>query len=264
MGKGKWVSNFNNSVMSIPFLYELARGNIPGCTPWVKIGFNADVDNVEEDLWSVGGVYVPPSAAMQMEVVSSSADDASGGTGVKSVIIYYLDSNYREQSEIVTLNGTTEVPTTAKNILRVNNFRAYTVGTGGKAAGAIDVRHLSDTPIYTRILAGYTRARNSFYTVPLNKILYVTSVKVGVGNASGGRYARFTTRATYDEKLGERVPYWTACTEISVQDGSLSFGLEIPSRFPEMTDIKVSAISDSVSADAICTCAIRGWLELEG
>ena len=56
---------------SMPYLYDIAEGNVPGHTPFVKIGYNPAVTTSEEVIWSAGGAYVFPTAAAGMEIVSS-------------------------------------------------------------------------------------------------------------------------------------------------------------------------------------------------
>lgn len=68
------VKQINNKprVSSMPYLYDIAEGNVPNHAAWSKIGYNPTVATNEEDVWSAGGLYVfPTSATLQMEVVSS-------------------------------------------------------------------------------------------------------------------------------------------------------------------------------------------------
>ena len=59
----KHVSN-KPRISSMPYLYDIAEGNVTGHTPWSKIGFNgALVADTEADLWSATGVYAFPAAA---------------------------------------------------------------------------------------------------------------------------------------------------------------------------------------------------------
>jgi len=69
-------------ISSMPYTHDIAEGNISGHKPLRVIGSNIDVDAAIEDLWSIGGSYVFPTAAMGMEVVSSEAQDA--GVVIKS------------------------------------------------------------------------------------------------------------------------------------------------------------------------------------
>jgi len=252
-------------ITSVPCLYDVARGIVPSCVPWVKIGYNGDIGNTEEDVWTVGGIYTWPTGAMGMEVVSTdNTNDKAGGTGALTVTISYLDANYIEKSDTVTLNGTTAVPTTATDIFRVQNFRVSSTGTSGHAAGTISLRHLSDTPIYSQIQANYTRASNICWTVPAGKTLYVTSITMAAGSTVTGRHVRMTTRATYDNTTGTNLTpgiFFIPFTEIIVQDNSVVKPLEVPTKLPSGVDLKVSAISPEGAA--VASCVLRGWLETD-
>lgn len=57
--------------------FDIAQRNLVDHLPFSKLGFNPDVDDDEEDLWSVGGKYVWPVAEQRMEVVSTSGDDTA-------------------------------------------------------------------------------------------------------------------------------------------------------------------------------------------
>jgi hypothetical protein len=244
----------------MPYGTAIARGYVEGHTSLFKTGYNPDVDATEEDLWSVGGSYVFPAAAAGLEVVSSSDNDKTGSTGALTVKIWYLDAAFTEKTEVVIMNGTTVVPTVATDIYRVNAFRVITAGTAGAAVGDIDIRHLDNTPIYSRIAATHTRARNSIYTVPAGKTLYISQLSFSITNPAGGRSAKFTLRGTYDDKVQAASTLFYPYYEIGIQDGAISMCLEYPITFPAGTDIKISVIGDAGNADAVCTGSYLGWL----
>lgn len=246
-------------VCSQPYLQALAEGDIPGHEVWTKNGYNDALSASEETLWAVGGDYVFPSTPMQMEIVSSSANDASGGTGARTVEIFYLNGSYAEMSEIVTLNGLTPVTTVATDIFRVNTFRVKTVGTGKQNAGNIDIRHLTDTPIYSRIATGTNRAMNCVYTVPAGKELYVFNLLFSAGGNTANRPVRFITKTTYDNISNTIIDFFMPYTNVIVTDGTIDVPLECPTFLPATTDVKINAISpDGVTYGA---CVLRGWLE---
>jgi hypothetical protein len=257
----KALADGKTRVSSTPYGYDVTEGNLSGHTPFFKTGYNPDVDAAEEELWSVGGSYVFPASGQQMELTSSSTLDSTTGTGAKTVKIWYLDSALAEKEETVTMDGTNIVPTTATNIYRINAFRVMTAGTTGAAAGNIDIRNLADTPIYSRISAGKTRARNSIYTVPVSKTLYITQLTFSIINSSGGRSGIMTLRATYDDKIQAVSTLFYPYFEIGAQDSSVVMNLDFPIKFPAGTDIKLSVIGDATNADAVCTGSYRGWLE---
>lgn len=244
-----------------PTGYDIIEGNISGRTPVTKMGFNGDIDAAEEDLWAVGGTYVFPAAEQQMEVVSSSGDDAAAGTGARTVRIWYLDSDFVQHEDTVTLNGVTAVPTNATDIFRVNAFRVETAGTGNVAAGNIDIRNLADTPIYSRIPATLTSARNAIYTVPKDNTLYITQVTYSIGSSVGGVFGTFSLRANYCEFTGSICDLFYPYSEIGVEQGPFTISYVIPMKFTEGVDIRVLAKGDNAAANGTATVQWRGWLE---
>lgn len=247
------------SVVAQDYLLSMAEGDIAGHTPFSKLGYNDDVGSTEEDIWVLGGTYVFPASAIQMEVVSSSASDAAAGTGVRTVRIGYLDNTYAEKTETVTLNGVTPVNTVATNILRVNSIRAVTCGSGKTAAGTISVRSVGGATTYRVIAQGYTRGRSAIFTVPLGKTLYITSIGISSGATTASKVVRWTGRATYDELSGTVLDFFMANMEMQTRDQSLIRQFEMPIKIAATCDFKISAVSNT--AGSACQVGIRGWLE---
>ncbi|MCK5342167.1 MAG: hypothetical protein KAR20_02120, partial [Candidatus Heimdallarchaeota archaeon] len=79
---------------------------------------STDLTTTEKTVWSGPGIYVYPTAAIQMTVSSSDVDDTAAGAGMRKVLIGGLDADYNQISEIVTLNGQTPV-TTVNSYFRV-------------------------------------------------------------------------------------------------------------------------------------------------
>lgn len=254
-------------VSSMSYLYDIAEGNVSGHSAWDKYANNDDVDSAaEEDVWCVGGVYAWPAAEQQMHVISSSADDdpdkGAGvpGTGVHQVRIYYLDDAFTEKTTDVTLNGTTEVDTTATDIYRINRIRPLVVGTGKKAAGNIDVYNMtSHSTIYTRMATGFTKGRQMVYTVPVSKALYVVSMSGSVGGTTAPKYGKFILRSTYDNVSGSRNAWMTAYAEHGQSSGEFTRDFPCPIYFPAGSDVLVSC--KTLDDNCYVTASLRGWLE---
>ena len=243
---------------------EIAKERIGGKRVLRLFGRNADVDNVRETVWPVGGEYVFPLLATQMAIVSTSANDTSNGTGVRVVELHYLDSDYVEHDEIITLNGLTLVNTVATNILRVYKLHVLTVGSNGVAVGDIALKNLAGTITYAQIPATFNISFDCIFTVPLGYTYYVTSWKISCGNSNGNRYGEFYLRATChdDEGIIEYIPgIFHVWDTIGVQDGAFKTVYNLPLRFVEKTDIIVDVVSDSGTANAICLSTIGGYLE---
>ncbi len=250
-------------VSSMPYAYDIAEGNVAGHTTFRALGINNDVDSSVEDMWAPGGTYTFPNAPMQMEVTSTSVNDDSGGTGVISIHIHYLDNNYDEAVEEVVLNGTGIVNTVATNILRINHIHTESSGSGKSAAGTIDVRHLSDTPVYGRILLNENIAKQAIWTVPNGKTAFITEWQVGVGHSSGNRYANFQLKTTSDLTEHYHEGIFQTKEIVNIQDGAIFVPLVVPFRVPAKSDIKITVVSDAVSANAFTSGHFAGWYEDE-
>ena len=246
----------------IPYTYAISHGMIPNTSAWTKTGYNPNVGTTEEDMWYGSAPYVfPPTTGITMQVASTVTTDGIAGQGIQTAYIKYLNTSYVELSETITLNGTIAVSTAAHNIIRVNNFRAATAGSSGKALGDITLKNSTATVTYSNIATGYTRARNTAYTVPAGKTLYVTSIGFSSANNTSGM--RMTTRANYDNVSGLNLstemfmPY----SEVVLTAGSYTRQLEQPTRLPEKTDIKVSVICTGTSSGGVAFSSLRGYLE---
>jgi hypothetical protein len=243
------------------YLYSISEGFIPGHYIWVKTGYNPNVGTTEETVWGYSTEYTFPTAPIRMEVVSSdNTKDIPGGTGAITLYITYLDGNYVQHIETIALNGTTTVGTTATDIFRVNNFRCASVGADGKPTGNITLRAFGGGTVYSYILAGYTRARNIVYTVPADMTLYITSSMWSCAEAAKG--VRFINKATYDDANDAMLTpgiFFMPFGESTLYNTALLRQLEVPTKLPEKTDIKVTTIS--TQAGAIADIVLRGWLE---
>jgi len=187
--------------------------------------------------------------------------DLSAKVGAQAIEIVYLDGTYTEKREIVLLNGTTVVPTVNLNLFRINSFRVMVAGTNNIPTGNITLRNLADTPVYSYITAGFNRARNIIYTVPANKTLFVTDFNSGYATSGGANkeWARVTTRANIDPttKFKTHSMFYPFTDTIS-QNVTVNTQLQIPTKLPAKTDLRVSVIT---SASGIVIATLRGWLE---
>jgi hypothetical protein len=338
------AANGKPRVSSMPYLYDVAEGNIADHIAFAKIGFTPTMTTTVSDVWSGAGVYVPPTAEAGLEVRSSSTSDAgttihsgtltggsattvvdtgadftggtavvagdcvllnkastapefgyvtsvaattltvaggfsrgiggtagrtyhvidkSAATGAQAVQVCYLDAALANKCEIVITNGTTVVPTVLLDFYRINAFRVVAAGSASATVGVVDIRNLADTPIYHRILAGFTRGRNSFYTVPAGKKLYLTEVVFSYGySANQTHYTRLYLRATqFENTIGDTFltpgifyPY----AEVICANTSQQVTLDTPKAFGAGVDLKFSGLA---TVAGVAQCSMRGWLE---
>lgn len=146
-----------------------------------KFGNNPDIDaNVYEDIWDAGGTYVFPTEARIHDITSTDTNDTSGGTGARTINIQGLDANYNEIEEDVTLNGTTNVPTT-KSFLRIHRMKVTSAGSGGEAVGNITATAQTDATVSAQITNRRNQTLMAIYTVPAGKTGYITNIFSSVG-----------------------------------------------------------------------------------
>ncbi len=245
-------------VLSQDYLLSIAENTIAGHEMWTLRGNNQNVGTTYEAVWDYSTAYVLPAAPIQMEVVSTdNTKDISGGAGVTSVLLTYLDGSFVEHRETILLSGTTPVGTAAKDIYRVNYFCAQTTGSDGVSAGNISLRTFGGGTIYGYMLAGRNIAEQAIYTVPAGKTLYITSRLYSTSDAAKG--VRLLHAAKYNQVARTALSFFMAQSEIVSFNSVVYIPLEIPTRIPEKIDMAVACISTQAGASA--STQLRGWLE---
>lgn len=237
------------------FKYETALGLRQGRTTWNKWGYNDDIDTgATEVIWSVGGSFTKLSSASTLSIVSTSTDDANGGIGANSIIVYGIDANRMAQTEVVTMNGTTPVVTTT-TWLGINRMSIYVSGsgeanigtitatavTGGTTQGQIPIGSGSTQQAIFFTQAGHTALMDWLF-ININKIggsAPIVTIKAFVFSfVSGSRYEVYRKvvdtsventiqlKPTQPFVVGEKsVIYFTAETTINNTIVSMRFSL---------------------------------------
>jgi hypothetical protein len=223
-----------------PFGLQVSRGQIQGHSTVIVFGYNPDVDTSEETIWPDGGLIPHPTAASVLKISSSSADDASAGTGAQTVFIEGVDGNFNVVSETVILNGQTAVNTT-NLYLYVNSFYVATVGSGGANAGNINAGTgtvTSGVPavLYDIIAIGYNQRTTGHYCVPAGFTGYMTEGSISAGQASGS-----TAVTAFLKQHGtDNILRVGAVSTVNNSDAAFSF--EQPYTIPEKNCVGASAI----------------------
>lgn len=247
-------------ICSQDYLQALAEGDIAGHTAWSKVGFTGTMTTTESDIWSKGGKYpfLSGTVGTAMRVSSSNALDAIGSAGCNTVKISYLDRNYATAVETVNLGGTAYATTSATDIYRVNSFRVETAGGSACAVGNITLENATGGTTYGYITKGYTRGRNSAYTVPAGKSLYLTSIGYGYGCAANQvNYARLILRASQNDGV-KTSGIFHPLSEVIAANAEVVAKFDLPIKVVEKVDMIVSG---SATAAGIADVVVRGWLE---
>jgi hypothetical protein len=238
-----------------PFDLQVSRGQIQGHKTLFKFGNNGDINGSLETIWSHGGIYAYPSSAIQMKVSSSSANDASAGTGARTVVISGLDQNYNEISETVTLNGQTEV-LTVNTFIRVFRGFVQSAGSGNTAAGTIYVGTGTVTAgvpatVYAEIPLGANQTQMALWTVPAGYTLYIYG---GTFTAASNNVSQYILGQFCFRPQGG---VFRNVADITVNSFAFRYDWEIPLAIPEKSDIEARAIAIS-GTNFFVTAAFEG------
>lgn len=227
------VVTFGGGVGDYPYFVQVSRGLVTGHKRILKFGYNDLIQNVEETIWDVGGIYAYPSSAVAMTATSASGATDSG----VEVTIQGLDTNYSELSEAVTLDGTGTATTTG-TFLRV--YRAFVSG-GTAAAGNITITNTGTT--YASIAAAEQQTLMSLWTVPAGYTAYLFQIDATAFTIQNNKVA--TIRMLTREFNG----VFRTQNKFDLFQGSYHQDITCPQPIPEKTDIEFRAIADSSNAD---------------
>jgi hypothetical protein len=231
-----------------PFELQVSRGQIPGHRSVSVFGYNPDVDTTRVTVWPYTGILPLIPVAAQLKVSSSDANDTAAGTGARTVFVAGLDANHREISEIVTLNGQTEV-LTANSYLHINEAYVATAGSTLSAAGDIYfgaglVTAGVPATVYDLIKFDYNRRITGSYTIPAGFTGYLSQGLFSAGQPGGSAQVvgRLLTIGTDNIRRAAAIT--------TVNNGVADYVFEYPVAIPEKTTIEATAQGSSNNNEA--------------
>jgi len=216
-----------------PYFLQVSRGLVAGHKRIFKFGYNEEIQDVEETIWDVGGLYAYPSSAVTMTATSS-----SGATDENvQVTMQGVDASYNELSETVTLNASGTATTTG-SFLRVN--RAF-VASGTASAGNITIANGGTTYAYVSTL--HQQTLMAIWTVPAGYTGYLFQVDTTAFTVQNNKVA--TIRMITRELNG----VFRTQQKFDLFQASYHQDIVCPQPILEKTDIEFRAIADSSNAD---------------
>lgn len=174
---------------------EVRRGRVAGLTSHQVTAIERNIDTTASGVRVVGARGTAPQdfdfpvAATVMGVSSSSVNDASAGTGARTVRLVGLDAALATVTEDVTLNGQTQV-TTSTSFLRVTRMIVLTVGSGGHNDGIVYAYEDGATvttgvpqsgmvcAVFGSADAGDNISHVGTYTVPAGSVMLWTTINL--------------------------------------------------------------------------------------
>jgi len=163
------------------FIIEVLKGNVLGHRIRHQHGHSEVIGNMAfTDVWADASKMVYLSAVETMNIVSTSTDDASAGTGARTVLVEGLDVNFNPISETVTMNGLTDV-LTSLSYIRVTEMTVLTGGALLQNVGTITATgSTTSTTPQAVIEPVLNHSLNGKYTSPAGKWAIFANYEVNV------------------------------------------------------------------------------------
>jgi hypothetical protein len=228
-----------------PFDLQVARGQVDGHTGIEIFGYSPNIANTATGpMWEgqtqSGGLYVYPSAAAPLVLVSDSATDNT----TRSVVIDGLGAGFVPLTETIALNGTSNV-TTTNSFLRINGMSMLNSTNTGNITASIS------STVYAKISAGIGQTQMSIYTVPAGYTFYLSYIQYDA--AIGFTSSAYMTGQEYNKfNAGTNSGLITVTHQtVFVQKQETPF--TAPVAHPEKTDMQFCV---KASAGGPLTCSM--------
>lgn len=261
---GVWTNlrGADGALQVMPYTTGIALGHITGHTVFRGFGQRINLSTVVtgDDIWEGTATTCPMPAQPTgdlMTVVSTSAQDGVGGTGIQTLDIHYIDPAGNTQSVVVVMNGVTPVDTGI--LMRfVQSIHAETVGTGGTAVGTISIYKTGAvTTIFNVLTPGGNQSLNSARMVPLGKTFYMTNLSVS-GSSNKAISIKLRATSTFENAL--TTGYFFLFKDVTfLQNSTREKTFKVELEFPSLCIIKATAYSSQAGGDA--TFNYDGWIE---
>lgn len=164
------------------FFIEVAKGNVAKHSLYHLHPRNSNVGLVSEDVTPMSATYVSPTTYRTVTVVSSSANDTAAGTGMRTIEITGTTANGIE-SEVLTLNGTTQV-TSTKSYACIIESEGETWGSTLNNVGNITITSTTDLTVQNLIPATFNEAYSGVFMCPAGYKAYLLSWNIDAQNVT--------------------------------------------------------------------------------
>ena len=236
---------------SFDYAINISAGQQDGVGYIEKFGRNDTMSSNIETIWDGSNIYTYLTSASSVHITSSSGDDATAGTGARTVEVQGLDENY------VLTTETIDVDDSASQTTFIRVFRAIVkaTGSGGQAAGIISIRSAASgggtllaqiQKVGTGGGASLGQTFMAIYTVPAGKTAYLTQWTLGAGGQNADTTGFFMARPFGDGAINSK--------DIIISAGQQAVkDYKIPLQFTEKTDIEVRGFTSSSGNDCSST-----------
>ena len=222
----------------------------------------------------------PVIAGADIDIVSASTDDdgSPAGTGAQTVRVTYLDDDFNQAYQDVTMDGTTEVELTEQNISFVQKAEIIASGTGLASAGAITIADVTGGGVHAVIDAGSKESGNCTWKIPAGHSGYVHGFWYDVDAvAAGAGTAEIALQVAHADSSGvANSETWRTVAKVTVVEGdndvvaatggginnvgSFSFPGNVPFVVPAKAMVRLAgkALSTAVAATCGFSMSVQG------
>ena len=164
------TNTFNNQYTTpIHPLATISQLN-PNFTYSSFLGYSDTITPTYSEVNASGSIFDFTATNGLVNIVSSNNGDKLGSSGINTLLLNGLDTDYNIQTEIISLNGTTQVQTT-NSFHRINSITPLSIGSNLVAVGNITLSANSSSNIHGKMLAGESAVYVGRYTIP-NELLW--------------------------------------------------------------------------------------------
>ena len=229
------------------FYFDVATGDVRSHSSVNKFGNNPDIDSAAvEDIWDGGGIWNEPSASQVYTFTSTSAADAIGGTGARTVEIFGLDSSGALQNETLSMSGTVAI-TAINQYQMIHRMIAQSFGSGGENAGIITANANTDATITAQIAISNNQTLMAIYKIPVDNDGCIISFYNSILRSGGPTTA--VDVVLYAKPTGEgwQVKHINGLMTAGTSQINHQYG--VPNCFEPLTLLKMSAGSTADNID---------------
>ncbi len=238
----------------------VGKGDVANHTIGQAIG-NGSNGTITTNVFSIlsNAVVTQPSVNTWMKIVSTSAQDGVGGTGIQQVTIKYLTSAWVNKTEVITMNGVTPVNMSNQDVYRINELYANKVGSAGVAVGTITLVDQATGLIkYAQIDPTIAFFERAIHYVSAGKTCVLTSILIG-SSTTGGVILRIFS--TDEDGSGNRVTRSRYSTELAVNTSFIPFKNVIQVSNPNNTNISIGLAVKGMASNQSCTGTLQFYEE---
>lgn len=250
----------DHGLIGIEDHYSLtANGKITNHIPGSRIAINSSITATGFVILA-SNILSQPTIGQRMNVVSSSINDSSVGTGAQQITIDYFTipsgtTGWEKKQEIVTLNGITTVKTVNSDIYRIDRVYVNRVGSNGLSVGNITIKDTTDTLLFSQIDIGENIMLRAIHYVPkLYKCVLSDMMMSAVTNGS----IIFRLFITEENTSGNTVTIGQLSIQLNGPDSiDRTFGLPIVVSNPNAKNISLGIAVKSGSGTQTGSATIR-------